>query len=136
MTTPPNDAVKVHIVQDDTNQPQKKTRCQIAVIPNSYPMVAGAAPSLIAPNAPNRKRLTISVNGTGATLPVVAIGVSQSDVEQAQANAVGQFTGNVMYVTGPNTIVDHSGTVALWCGLIVAGTNPCVVSTMQEIESE
>jgi hypothetical protein len=132
MTTPPNDAVKVHVVQDDTNQPARPK--QRVVILNSFPLNIGATPVQIAPDSPARCRLTISVNGGGTTAPVIALGGSQSDCEQAQANAVGQFTGHVAYVTGPNTIVDHTGNTALWACLIVAGTNPCVVSTIAENE--
>lgn len=126
--------VKVHLVQDDTRQPNAKPR-QVVSILNSYPMNANATPVQIAPDAPNRKRLTILVNNTGANAAVVAVGNSQSDVQSAMANAVGEFTGGVCYIQGPNTVVDLSGTTALWAGLIVAGTNACVLSTIQEIET-
>jgi hypothetical protein len=126
--------VKVHVVQDDTNQPAP-TKCQIVSIPNSFPMIAGANPLQIAPDSPNRVRLTLLVNGAGATPPVVAIGSSLGDVQLALENAIGQFTGNVCYITGPNTVVDLSGTTAWWCALITAGTNPCVVSVIQEIKN-
>lgn len=133
MTTPGNDTVKVHIVQDDTNQPARK-QCQRISIPNSYPMNAGANPVQIVPDSPNRTRLSILVNGSGANPPVVAIAQNMSDCQQAAANPAGQFIGSVTYITGPNTIVDLSGTTSWWCVLITAGTNPCVVSVIQEIE--
>jgi hypothetical protein len=126
--------IKVHITQDDTKQPAVKTKRQRVSIPNSYPMNAGALPVQIAPDAPGRCRLAILVNGAGANPPVIALAQSESDAQAAQANAIGQFTGNVAYVTGPNTIIDLSGTTAWWAVLITAGTNPCVVSTIAEID--
>jgi hypothetical protein len=127
--------VVLHGINGDVQQrllPTPKVRNDKVTVNGSYLLTVGATPSNILPHAPKRNIAQIIVNGSTGSL--VAFGGSQSDVEGAQVNGVGQIQGDVTYVAG-SAIIPLGGNTPQWCALIAAGTGATIVSVFSEFDT-
>lgn len=81
-------------------------------VPNTFPMIAGALPSLVLPHTPKRYRGSIYVSSPGT----VAFGQSEAEVQSALNAVAAEYIGAACFVTGP-AVLDVRITTELWAGL-------------------
>lgn len=131
------EAVPVHIVADSSQPrsiptptiPRERTSTT-----NSYVPTVGGLPLQILAHAPKRCRAVIIVNGSGNS--VVALGGSQSDVQDAQNVPAGEFLGKCAYVIGTyQSEIEVESTDELWAGLVTAGSSTVVISVLKEMDT-